>query len=193
MFITSTWDTRDETPSRVGIWLAGNSIGGLLSSLFVFGVGHIDDHVGPWRWIYIILGIITFLWAIPMYFFLPDEISKAEFLNPEERWIAADRVVIAGTGSTEHSSWDVKQVKECLSDPKTWLIFSMEPLAQMPNGGTQSFSNIVIQTFGFTNLQSTLINIPYSVLTASIIAGTGWLSGGYHRLNCILIICVIIP
>lgn len=127
-----------------------------------------------------------------MYFFLPDKVSKARFLNPEERKIAADRVVIAGTGSTEHSSWDVKQFKECLSDPKTWLIFSMVLLTQMPNGGRQRFSNIVIQTSGFTNLQSILINIPYSVLTASIIAGTGWLGGRYEKLNCILIICVVI-
>ena len=193
MFLTSTWYTRDEIPVRIGIWFAGNSIGGLCSSLLAFGIGHIDDDVRPWRWIYIILGICTFLWAIPIYFFLPDKISEAKFLNPEERQIAADRVIIAGTGSTEHSHWRLDQVKECLIDPKTWLIFSIELLTQMPNGGTQSFSNIVIQTFGFTNLQSTLINIPYSVLTASIIAGTGWLAGRYQTLNCLLIITVVLP
>jgi MFS family permease len=193
MFLTSTWYTRDEIPVRIGIWFAGNSIGGLISSLLAFGVGHIDDEVRPWRWIYIILGICTFLWAIPIYFFLPDKISEAKFLTPEERQIAADRVIIAGTGSTEHSHWRLDQVKECLIDPKTWLIFSIELLTQMPNGGTQSFSNIVIQTFGFTNLQSTLINIPYSVLTASLIAGTGWLAGRYQTLNCLLIITVVIP
>jgi MFS family permease len=193
MFLTSTWYTRDEIPVRIGIWFAGNSIGGLCSSLLAFGVGHIDDQVRPWRWIYIILGICTFLWAIPIYFFLPDKISEAKFLTPEERQIAADRVIIAGTGSTEHSHWRLDQVKECLIDPKTWLIFSIELLTQMPNGGTQSFSNIVIQTFGFTNLQSTLINIPYSVLTASIITGTGWLAGRYQTLNCLLIITVVIP
>jgi MFS family permease len=193
MFLTSTWYTRDEIPVRIGIWFAGNSIGGLCSSLLAFGVGHIDDEVRPWRWIYIILGICTFLWAIPIYFFLPDKISEAKFLTPSERQIAADRVIIAGTGSTEHSHWRLDQVKECLIDPKTWLIFSIELLTQMPNGGTQSFSNIVIQTFGFTNLQSTLINIPYSVLTASIIAGTGWLAGRYQTLNCLLIITVVLP
>jgi len=193
MFLTSTWYTRDEIPVRIGIWFAGNSIGGLCSSLLAFGVGHIDDQVRPWRWIYIILGICTFFWAIPIYFFLPDKISEAKFLTPEERQIAADRVIIAGTGSTEHSHWRLDQVKECLIDPKTWLIFSIELLTQMPNGGTQSFSNIVIQTFGFTNLQSTLINIPYSVLTASIITGTGWLAGRYQTLNCLLIITVVIP
>jgi hypothetical protein len=143
--------------------------------------------------IYIILGLATFLWAIPIYFFLPDKISEAKFLTAEERQIAADRVVIAGTGSTEHSRWRLEQVKECFLDPKTYLIFFIELLTQMPNGGTQSFSNIVITSFGFSSLQSTLINIPYSLLTASLIAFTGWLAGRYHTLNCLLIIAAVLP
>lgn len=193
MFLTSTWYTRDEMPTRMGIWFAGNSIGGLLSSLLAFGIGHIDDDVHPWRWMYIILGVATFLWSIPMFFFLPDSISKAKFLTPEERQVAVHRVVVAGTGSTENSHWELAQVKECLVDPKTWLIFAMELLTQMPNGGTQSFSNMVISSFGFTSLESTLINIPYSVISASVIFGTGWLAGRYHTLNCLLVIAVVVP
>lgn len=193
MFLTSTWYTRDEMPTRVGIWFAGNSVGGLVASLLAFGVGHVKDDIHPWRWMYIILGVMTFLWAIPMFFFLPDSISTARFLNPEERQLAADRVVIAGTGSTENSRWKLEQVKECLIDPKTWLIFLIELISQMPNGGTQSFSNIVIRSFNFTSLQSTLINIPYSVITASVIAGTGYLAGRYRTLNCLLIVAVVMP
>lgn len=192
MYLTSTWYTRDEMPTRTGIWFAGNSIGGLLSSLMAFGVGHIDDNVRPWRWMYIILGVITFLWAIPIFLLLPDSISKARFLNEEERRIAAERAIVAGTGSTENSHWRLDQFKECLIDPKTWLIFAVELLTQIPNGATQNFSNIVVKSFGFTSLQSTLINIPYSLLTACIIAGTGWLAGRFRTMNCILIICVII-
>lgn len=193
MFLTSTWYTRDEMPTRLGIWFAGNSVGGLCSSLMAFGIGHVDDNVRPWRWMYIILGVGTFLWSIPIFIFLPDSISKARFLSPEERQYAADRVVISGTGSTENTKWKFEQVKECLIDPKTWLIFCIEILTQIPNGGTHSFSNIVITSFGFTELQSTLINIPYSVLAASIIAGTGWLAGRYRTLDCLLIIAVVVP
>lgn len=193
MFLTSTWYTRDEMPTRVGIWFAGNSIGGIISSLIAFGLGHVHDNVHPWRWMYILLGVVTFLWSIPMFFLLPDSISKAKFLTPEEREIAANRIIVAGTGTTENTRWRWDQVVECLVDPKTWLIFLIELVGQMPNSGTQSFSNIIIASFNFTSLQSTLINIPYSVLSASIIAGTGWLAGRYRTLNCILIVLVLIP
>jgi MFS family permease len=193
MFLTSTWYTRDEMPTRVGIWFSGNSVGGLVSSLMAFGVGHIKDDIHPWRWMYIILGILTFLWTIPMGLFLPDSISKARFLTPEERQVAANRTVIAGTGSTENSRWRWDQFFECLIDPKTWFIFCIGLIGQIPNSGTQNFSNIVIKSFGFTSLQSTLINIPYSIITACVIAGTGYIAGRYRTLNCILIIIVVIP
>ncbi|KAH7305873.1 major facilitator superfamily domain-containing protein [Stachybotrys elegans] len=193
MFLTSTWYTRDEMPTRLGIWFAGNSIGGLTSSLLAFGLGHIEDNVGAWRWMYIFLGVSTFLYGIPVLLLLPDSISKARFLTPDERRIAAERVVVAGTGSTENTHWNYKQFIECLIDPKTWFVFGVELLTQIPNGATQNFSNIVVKSFGFSSLHSTLINIPYSILTASIIAGTGWLAGRFNKLNCLLIIAVIIP
>lgn len=194
MFLTSTWYTRDEMPTRVGIWFSGNSVGGLAASLLAFGVGHIDSiTMRPWRWMYIILGSTTFLWSIPLFFFLPDNISRATFLSPEERKVAAQRVSTSGTGRTEGKHWKWDQVHECLIDPKSWLIAGIELFTQIPNGGSQSFANIVVESFGFTNLQSTLINIPYSLLSACIITGSGYLAGRFRTLNCLLIVAVILP
>lgn len=193
MFITSTWYTRDEIPTRTGYWFAGNSIGGLVASFLAFGIGHITDSLAPWKWMYIVLGILTFLWGIPLLLFLPDSIEKATFLTEEERQYAADRVVISGTGRTAHAGYKIDQVIECLIDPKTWLIFSMSLLTQIPNGGTQNFGNIVLKSFGFTSLQSTLLVIPASVISAGTIAGTGWIAGRFRQMNCILIVCVVLP
>ena len=137
MFITSTWYTRDEIPTRTGIWFSGNSVGGMIASLLAFGIGHIEDKVGPWRWLYIILGVVTFIWAFVLFALLPDTISSAKFLTPEERQFAADRAVIAGTGRTEKTHWKWVQMREALMDPKTWFIFGLEILTQIPNGGTQ--------------------------------------------------------
>lgn len=193
MFITSTWYTRDEIPTRTGIWFSGNSIGGLVASLLAFGIGHIEGGIGPWRWMFIILGVATFIWAFALLFLLPDSISTARFLTEPERQYAQDRVIISGTGKTDKTHWQWEQMRECLIDPKTWFIFALELLTQIPNGGTQNFANLVIKSFGFTSLQSTLINIPYSLLSAAIIVGTGYLAGRFRSANCILIIAVVIP
>jgi MFS family permease len=185
--------TRDEFPTRTGYWFAGNSIGGLIASFLAFGLGHITDSLAPWKWMYIVLGILTFFWAIPLLLFLPDNIENAKFLTERERKYATDRVVITGTGRTANTVWRLDQVLECLIDPKTWMIFSMSFLTQIPNGGTQNFGNLVLKSFGFTSLQSTLLVIPASLISAGTIAGTGWIAGRFRQLNCILIICVVTP
>ncbi|KAJ6014994.1 hypothetical protein N7540_009585 [Penicillium herquei] len=193
MFITTTWYTRDEIPTRTGIWFAGNSVGGIASNFLAYGLGHVKDSVGPWRWMFIVLGLLTFLWAFVIWFLLPDSIPKAKFLTEEERQFATNRILVAGTGTTEKTIWKWDQVVECLIDPKTWLIFALELLTQIPNGGTQNFANLVIESFGFTNLESTLVNIPYSLITVTAIAASGWLAGRYRELNCLLIIAVVLP
>ncbi|RYP74174.1 hypothetical protein DL769_004089 [Monosporascus sp. CRB-8-3] len=193
MFITSTWYTRDEIPTRTGIWFAGNSVGGIVSSLLAYGIGHIEGEIRPWRWMFIILGLLTFLLGFFLLFLLPDRISTARFLTPEQRQWAADRVVIAGTGSTENTTWKWDQMLECFRDPKTWLIWSIALLCQIPNGGTQNFANLIIKSFDFTSLESTLINIPYSLICVAVISGTGWIAGRFRSLNCVLVALVVIP
>ncbi|KAK3685230.1 major facilitator superfamily transporter [Podospora appendiculata] len=193
MFITSTWYTRDEIPTRTGIWFSGNSVGGMAASLLAFVIGHVKDTVGPWRWMFITLGVATFLWAFVMMALLPDSISTAKFLSEEERQFASSRIVVAGTGRTEKTHWRWEQVQECLVDPKTWFLLALEMLTQIPNGGTQNFANLVIKSFGFTSLQSTLINIPYSLVSAGIIVGTGYLAGRFRHVNCLLIAGVVLP
>lgn len=142
---------------------------------------------------FIVLGVATFIWGIFTWILLPDSISEANFLSEEEKKFARNRAVVAGTGETEKTVFNWDQVVECLIDPKTWLIFGLELLTQIPNGGAQNFANLVIVSFGFTSLQSTLISIPYSLITMATITGSGWLAGRYRQMNCLLIIAVIIP
>ena len=158
-----------------------------------YGLGHVKDNVGPWRWMFIVLGVATFLWGFAIWTLLPDSISKARFLTEEERQFASSRAVLAGTGATEKTAWKWNQVAECLIDPKTWLVFGLGICTQIPNGGTQNFANLVIVSFGFTNLQSTLITIPYSLISVATITGTGWLAGRFRQLNCLLIVATVIP
>lgn len=142
---------------------------------------------------FIVLGLWTFLWGFALWTLLPDSISSAKFLSEEERQFASNRAIIAGTGVTEKTAWKWDQFIECLIDPKTWFIFALALLTQIPNGGTQNFANLVLVSFGFTNLQSTLLTIPYSLITVSAITGSGWLAGRFRQLNCLLIVAVVLP
>lgn len=69
-----------------------------------------------------VLGVATFLWGVILFRFLPDSIESAEFLTSDERKIAEQRIIIAGTGSPKRS-WKLEQCVECFLDPKTWFFF----------------------------------------------------------------------
>ncbi|KAL4922665.1 major facilitator superfamily domain-containing protein [Aspergillus aurantiobrunneus] len=191
MFITTTWYTRDEIPVRTGIWFSGNSLGGLVASLLAYAIGHTEHPLRPWMWMFIILGITTFIWGFVIFAFLPDSISNATFLATEEKSFITRRAVTAGTGRTEGTEWDSEQAVECFCDPKTWHLLGIAALTQVPNGGIQNFANLVIKSFGFTALESTLINIPVSIISGATITLTGWLAGRSRNLNCILIVSVL--
>ncbi|OJD17252.1 hypothetical protein AJ78_02634 [Emergomyces pasteurianus Ep9510] len=180
VYITSMWWTREEIPARCGIWFAGNSLGGLISNFLAYGIGHIKHPLSAWQWLFIVLGIATFLWGFVMLFYLPDTIASCKFLDERERRYAEERVDVAGTGRTRHE-WKREQMIECLKDPKTYLFLSISILTQIPNGGTQNFGNLVLKGFGFTALESTLIITPASIICICTVLVTGWLAGIYRN------------
>jgi hypothetical protein len=142
-------------------------------------------------WMFLFLGVVTFFWGFVILSFLPDSISDASFLTEEEKFFVSRRTVIAGTGRTEGTKYNRNQAIECLFDPKTWHLVGIVISTQIPNGGIQNFANLVVKSFGFTALESALINIPVSLIGAATITLTGWLAGRFKNLNCILIACVL--
>jgi MFS family permease len=192
VLITSTWYTRSEIPVRTGIWFAGNALGGVFSSFIAFGLGHVHHPLHPWQWLFIILGGATFLWGFVLLYLLPDCIATASFLTPEERVIAQQRIKASGTGQVQNT-YNAYQASECILDPKTWLIFAISLLSQIPNSGTQNFGNLVLQGFGFTSLQTTLVILPASCLSFAFIIGTGRLAGKHANISTYLICLVVVP
>ncbi|KAL4950713.1 MFS general substrate transporter [Aspergillus filifer] len=143
-------------------------------------------------WMYIILGFATFAWGFVILARLPDSISNADFLTEKEKALVSRRVAVDGTGRTERTQWKREQVVECFRDPKTWHLLAIAALTQIPNGGIQNFANLVIKSFGFTALESTMINVPVSLISAATINLTGWLAGRFQNVNCLLIACVLV-
>lgn len=177
------------------MWFAGNSCGGFIASLLAYGIGQIKHPLHPWQWMFIIFGVVTSLWSILVFFFLPDTINDAGFLTEEEKQYAEDRVVMGGTGRVDplNSRWKPEQVLECLLDPKTYFFAAISVLTQIPNGGTGSFGNLALKSFGFTSLQSTLVTLPASVISMITIISTGWFATRFHNITTFLIIAVVIP
>ncbi|KAF8684239.1 MFS general substrate transporter [Rhizoctonia solani] len=156
MITTSMFYTRAEQSLRVGYWFLMNGTAQIVSGFLSFGVLHIETHgFAPWQWFFIITGVITLGTAAAYFMWFPDSPATAWFLTPGERAMAIERIKVNQTG-VENKVWKKDQFVEALTDYKTWLFALFSCLGTIPNSLTNQRS-IIINSFGFSTLQTTLL------------------------------------
>ena len=100
---------------------------------------------------FLIFGIITFLWGLLMLLRLPDSPTNASFLSDEERIIAIARLQ-ANQAGYKSNKIDRSQILEAFTDPKTWLLAVLVLGSNIPNGGYTTVSLPLLHTF-YTHYQ----------------------------------------
>ncbi|KAI8266087.1 hypothetical protein K4K58_010393 [Colletotrichum sp. SAR11_239] len=99
--------------------------GGIIGSYISMGVSKLPADLKPERWelIFFMLGGVTCVWSLVIWFLLPDSPSNAFFLNHRERLVAVKRVSENETG-IKNKAFDKKQALLGSFDPKTLLLFT---------------------------------------------------------------------
>ncbi|KAJ6024666.1 MFS general substrate transporter [Penicillium herquei] len=192
LLITAKWYTVEEQPIRIGWWSTflgvANSFGGLLA----FGVGQIKGSLQSWQYQFIVIGAISCVWSIFMYFMLAENPSVAPWLNEEEREAAVQRLGRRHQGAN-HREIKKYQIIEALTDPKTGLLFLCGLATQVVNGAASNFGSLIIEGFGYSNLVTTLFQIPYGmvILVSNVSAMyiQRWLPGQKRCLVAIIYVC----
>ncbi|RFU79420.1 major facilitator superfamily domain, general substrate transporter [Trichoderma arundinaceum] len=155
------------------MWSIGNS-SPITSGFLSYGVLWIktgDFH--PWKWLMVITGVITIIFGVLLYFFFPDSPLHANFLTYEERAQAILRIKGNNSG-IEQKKFKKHQFIEAIKDPKTWL-FALHAWSQEMGNGINNQSSLIINSFGFTVFQTTLLStvtgvIAFFTLSAAAIA-----------------------
>ncbi|KAI0378796.1 major facilitator superfamily transporter allantoate [Hypomontagnella monticulosa] len=194
MLMTSQWYKRSEQPERVGWWFIGNALGQVLGGIIGYGVGHIDGglDVGNWIWYFIIFGAFTILFGVFLFFFIPDSPMTARWFSERDRALALARVRQNRTGIMNH---EVKwyQVKEALLDPQTWVLVVIQFLTNIPSGGVASYGTQVIKGFGYSAINTTLLQMPLGVIQGFTIIVGGIFTKYYKNGRWIVMVVTQIP
>lgn len=125
------WWTIREQPIRLAIWY--NVLSSVVTGLLAYGIGHTHTNISPWRLLFFMLGGFGVLWAIILYAFLPSSPIEAWWLSDREKFVALQRVRPNNTG-VEDKTVKWYQAKECIMDPKSWLISIFGCAVNIPNG-----------------------------------------------------------
>lgn len=163
MLVCSMFYTRKEVSERIGWTFQCNGLAVILSGFLQFGLVHTSAERRPsqWQWLAIITAILTFVTALLFLLFFPDNPLNARFFTPEERAAAVHRVRENQNG-IETKTWKQYQLAEAMWDPKTWLYFIFMAFGTLTGGVALQYS-LLIQSFGFTQLQTTLLSVPLGV------------------------------
>ncbi|CAH0025176.1 unnamed protein product [Clonostachys rhizophaga] len=187
--ITGMWYTPHEHVSRHSFWFAGNASASIVGAMIAYGILKYEGSLAKWKMLFLIFGLITIAWSVVMFFYLPDSPTKAKFLTPSEREFVSLRPK-KFQRTTQTRKWDRGQFVECMKDVKSWWFFLFSFIICVPNGGTTSFSTIVIKSFGYDELQTILMGLPASAfqLTTVIIVAFGTSYIRKSRLSALVLI-----
>ena len=191
--MTSSWYNKEENPTRMAIWHAGNTISNIISGFLAAGIlEHMKGVAGlkAWQWFFLIEGMASIVVAIGAFWLLPDWPDNTRWLSQQESEMAQYRVLCSNGGREEQvgGTWD--GVKEAVRDPFTWYFCGMH-FALITAQSFKDFFPSILDTFGFDKMTTYLVQAPpYAIAYASACAFA--YSSGKFQESCYHIVIPII-
>lgn len=137
---------------------------GAFSGLLAAAIVKMDGVGGQqgWRWIFILEGLFTFLFAISLFWLLPGTPQTSRFLTAEQKAHVTRRLALdtpAGAGpEADRFSWH-----ECLQAFKSPQVLLLA-VALFGNGVTlysfAYFTPTIVQTFKYSVVKTNLLTVP---------------------------------
>lgn len=182
--VTGIWWSRAEQAGRSALWISFLGVGGCIGGLLAYGIGHIGGSLAPWQYIFLILGAITVVWGAAFIVLVPDGPAKAKWLTEQDKVVAVQRVVANKTGTGRSRRFDRAQIVEAATDPAVIVLGLISFVNAIGSGGL-SFGPLIVQGFGFSPLNTILMQLPLSVVQTVAQLGSGVLSSkiGSSRLH----------
>lgn len=173
--ISSMWYNKAENLQRTGLWVAHAGLSVIVGGLLSFGFQHIHTDFQSWQIFFLVMGIITILFGIFTYFFLPNNPTSATFLTEKEKILVLEHIRGNQTG-TETKTFKIKQIKELLfKDKHTWPLFILTTVSMISTGALGTWSVTIIASFGFSSEIAALVQMPVGVAMVIAILGESYL------------------
>ncbi|KAL2814520.1 major facilitator superfamily domain-containing protein [Aspergillus cavernicola] len=179
--MTSMWFTRQEQAVLTSLWYCMTGVQLMVGGILAWGTSHyIGHHIKSWQLLFLVLGALTCAWSLFLGWYLPDSPMKAKCFSEEDKQLMVERVRANGTG-IQNKKFKKYQLIEAVTDPITWLYVLLQLSSTLVIGGLGVFSNIIIKSFGFTTLQTQLLNIAQGAVTIAVMVGGASLATWSNR------------
>ncbi|EHK50171.1 hypothetical protein TRIATDRAFT_44277 [Trichoderma atroviride IMI 206040] len=175
VILSSMWYRREEQAARVTYWYMMNGaqqiVGGLLAYCFsLIKTGPLQS----WKWLFLIYGAISIVFGLFVAWWMPDSPMRAKCFSEEDKTLMIERVRDNQTG-IQNRKWKKYQFIEGLKDPQIWGYCLIQLCTTLPTSGLGAFQGIIIQSLGFTVLQTQLLAMVLGFYIIIVLLGSTYL------------------
>ncbi|CAI7625116.1 unnamed protein product [Penicillium pancosmium] len=169
IYYQTTFYRRGELARRLAIFYAAQSIASAFSGLLAFGVFRIET--GPlasWRYLFLIEGCGTVLFALFALWYLPRSAAEATFLTPEEKEVAYLRLQI-DSSSVVDEKLNIRDAFRIFKHWTSWAILAIQICLGVPLQGVQLFLPVIIQRLNYGTVKTNLFTVAPNVSGAAML------------------------
>jgi len=161
VFYLSFWYPYDELATRGAIYFSMAALAGAFNGLIAYAVTQNLAHANewaPWRWIFLIEGVLPVGWAFVIMALLPSTPETVRFFFTEdEKALLIKRSRRAQ--NTGKSKIRPKLILRVLTDPKFWMLVSIESALQFCLNTFSNFLPAILRGFGWSSIKSQLMTV----------------------------------
>lgn len=193
MMICGMFYSREDQPFRMCAFLSCNGIATIVGGLLGFGLGHVSHAaLESWKLIFMVIGLLNFVWSFVFLYFTPDSPASAKFLNERERTILIKHISKNSQGvKDQRFLWP--QVWEAATDVTVYIYGSIGLCCGIINGGVSNFQSALIKGFGFTGLASTALQMPTGAIEFVVVFTCGIIALRVANTRCIIFCLLSVP
>ncbi|KAH7002144.1 major facilitator superfamily domain-containing protein [Ilyonectria destructans] len=175
-FLFSGWYTRKELGLRLGIFFCAAMLSGAFGGLFAAGIaaGFANNKIESWRWLFLIEGIATVVFAVVTGMVIPDWPATTKWLSEEEKALGIMRI-IEDAGEEEEEISTLAAFKMAAKDHRVWLCIVGQMCVQAVASLT-NFLPTLVKSFGYSTIKTLLLTAPPFLFTALFCLFNTWYS-----------------
>ncbi|KAJ5861122.1 major facilitator superfamily domain-containing protein [Penicillium soppii] len=187
VYLLSMWYSRYDMHKRYSAFYLISVTGGAFSGLLAFGFIHMGGLAGfaPWRWIFIMEGLLTCVVACIGFALLinfPDENDLSwKFLNMEETAFIVARISRDRQDTSQEVPFDLKQFFRPALEPKVWAFALLFFCATMVSYSISFFLPIIMTSeLHFSTAVAQVLTTPPYFFAGLFMFIQGWLGDKYR-------------
>ncbi|CAG9956436.1 unnamed protein product [Clonostachys rosea f. rosea IK726] len=186
--MSATWFKREEQAAVTILWLVMAGLQQIVGGLLGYGFSNIPtwSPIKSWQALYTAYGSLTVLWGVFVLYWMPDSQTKAKCFSEEDKALMIERVRKNQTG-VQNRIFRREQVWEAFKDPQTYAFCILQICTTIPSGGLSAFSAILINSFGFSLIQTQLLAMGPGAVQIIVMISSIYLERKFKQVTLIMI------